>query len=395
MRGFHAGVCQVYGYPNGRQHLSAEALCQVVRTGVATLPDHRAAEAAIPFTDALMAAFALCSLTSPSRLALDQHRAEGHRGPVSSIGRVPGDTPRRARLDPVSPESRRPVCKRVCRQVQRGNALAPMACLEGHSLVALEGTGDVSSTTSHGASGLHTVPRHGTLTYAHQWLGAASIPPDGHAVLPLRPEALVQPEGPPQNEGDRHAAKRLVTTRRQDHPHLPCILTDDRLRSHAPHLQTRQDPPRHSMLGVTAGAQAFLCQPVQAAEPTGHVTADERHARAAGLVHRVRWVHQVPLQASHADGRGKFMEDWEISTDQGQPCSWVTDLGVTQRPVGHVMRGGRARGKSANETFNTVTHQGDNFAHHDGHGTKHLSGVCAMVLRLASLVDQTPPRGGA
>ena len=56
------------------------------------------------------------------------------------------------------------------------------------------------------------------------------------------------------------------------------------------------------------------------------------------------------------------------------------------------MRGGRARWKIANETFNTLKNQGYNFEHNYGHGAQNLSVVFAMLLLLAFLVDQTQQR---
>jgi hypothetical protein len=53
------------------------------------------------------------------------------------------------------------------------------------------------------------------------------------------------------------------------------------------------------------------------------------------------------------------------------------------------MRGGRARWKSENETFNTLKNQGYHFEHNYGHGEQPLSVVFAMLLMLAFLVDQT------
>jgi hypothetical protein len=72
------------------------------------------------------------SLTSPARLAFDKERPEGHWERSYGIERVPCDTHLRELLDPLSPASRRPLCKSVCRPLQRGKALAPMTCLEGH-----------------------------------------------------------------------------------------------------------------------------------------------------------------------------------------------------------------------------------------------------------------------
>jgi hypothetical protein len=53
------------------------------------------------------------------------------------------------------------------------------------------------------------------------------------------------------------------------------------------------------------------------------------------------------------------------------------------------MRGGRARWKIEHETFNTLKNQGYNLEHHDGHGEQNLSVVCARLMLLAFLVDQT------
>jgi hypothetical protein len=121
--------------PKGRKYLCADALFRLVRTGCATLPDHRSGEAEIPFPDALMAAFAMFSLKAPSLLAFDKQRTEGNLGTIYGIERVPCDTQMREILDPVSPESLRPVFKSVFRQLQRGKALEPMTFLDGHYLV--------------------------------------------------------------------------------------------------------------------------------------------------------------------------------------------------------------------------------------------------------------------
>ena len=56
------------------------------------------------------------------------------------------------------------------------------------------------------------------------------------------------------------------------------------------------------------------------------------------------------------------------------------------------MRGGRARWKIENETFNTLKNQGYNFEHNYGHGQQNLSVVFAMLMMLAFLVDQTQQR---
>jgi hypothetical protein len=375
--------------PPVRKHLSADALFRLVHSGFASLPDHRLDDTEIALTDVLMAAFAMFSLKAPSLLAFDKERAEGNLHTIYGIQRVPCDTRMREILDPVSPKGLRPVFTSVFRQLQRGKALEPMAFLDGHYLLALDGTEYFSSKTIHCASCLHKVHRNGAITYFHQMLGAAIIHPDRREVIPLMPEPIVRRDGTEKNDCERNAAKRFIAKLRQDHPHLTFIVTEDSLSSNAPHIETLHAHGLHYILGVKASDHAYLFQQVHAAEHAGRVTSYERHDRAAGVVHRFRFVNDMPLNGSRADVRVNFIEYWEMSQDKEQHFSWVTDLRVSTRNVYKLMRGGRARWKIENETFNTLKNQGYNFEHNYGHGEQHLSVVFAMLMMLAFLVDQT------
>ena len=374
--------------PKARKHLSADALFRLVHTGFDHIPDYRPADVDIALPDVLMSAFAMFSLKAPSLLAFDKERTEGNLHTIYGIQRVPCDTSMREILDPVSPKWLRPVFTSVFRQLQRGKALEALTFLDGHYLLALDGTAYFSSKTIHCASCLHRVHRNGSLTYAHQLLGAAIIHPDQRAVIPLMPEPIINRDGTDKNDCERNAAKRFVAKLRQEHPHLKFIVTEDSLSSNAPHIETLQDHDLHYILGVKEGDHAYLFQQVQAAEHAGRVISYERHDRAAGLVHRFRVLNDVPLNASHAEVRVNFIEDWEMGQDKSQHFSWITDLRVTKRNVFHLMRGGRARWKIENETFNTLKNQGYHFEHNYGHGEQHLSVVFAMLMMLAFLVDQ-------
>jgi len=381
--------------PQVRKHLSADALFRLVQSDFARLPDYRVGDTEIALADALMSAFAMFSLKAPSLLAFDKERAEGNLHTIYGIERVPCDTRMREILDPISPQWLRPAFKSVFRQLQRGKALEAMTWLDGHYLLALDGTGYFSSKTVHCASCLRRVHRNGSITYAHQMLGAAIIHPDQRAVIPLMPEPITNRDGTDKNDCERNAAKRFVAKLRQDHPHLKFIVTEDSLSSNAPHIETLHAHGLHYILGVKEGDHAYLFQQVQAAEHAGRVTYYERHDRAAGVVHRFRFVNDMPLNAARTDVRVHFIEYWEVGDDKSQHFSWVTDLRVSKRNVYHLMRGGRARWKIENETFNTLKNQGYNFAHNYGHGEDNLSVVFAMLMMLAFLVDQTQQLGCA
>jgi hypothetical protein len=205
--------------PKARKHLSADALFGLVRNGFAHIPDYRLSKTDIALADALMAAFAMFSLKAPSLLAFDKERVEGNLHTIYAIESVPCDTRMREMLDLVSPKVLRPVFKSIFRQLQRGKALEPMAFLDGHYLLALDGTEYFSSKTIHCASCLQRSHRNGTVTYAHQMLGAALIHPDQRAVIPLMPEPIMHRDGTDKNDCERNAAKRFVAKLRQDHPH--------------------------------------------------------------------------------------------------------------------------------------------------------------------------------
>ena len=73
--------------------------------------------------------------------------------------------------------------------------------------------------------------------------------------------------------------------------------------------------------------------------------------------------------------------------------SWVTDLTITEDNARELVRGGRARWKIENETFNTLKNQGYQFEHNFGHGVENLSVVFAMLMMLTFLVDQAQEQG--
>jgi hypothetical protein len=108
--------------PRVRKPRSADALLHVVRSGFAAIPDPRGAGVDLAWTDTLMSAFAMFSLTAPSLLAFDTERAEGNVHTLDGMPRVPCDTSMRERLDPLAPKWLRPVFTRVWRQRQRGKA---------------------------------------------------------------------------------------------------------------------------------------------------------------------------------------------------------------------------------------------------------------------------------
>ena len=135
--------------PHVHTSLSADALFASVRKAFATLGDHRPGTPDIPLSDALMSAFAMFSLKAPSLLAFDKERAEDTLHRIDGIERVPCDTSMREILDPGAPASLRPVFTQVFTHLQRRKVLNEREFVQGHSLLALDGTGYFSSNQMH------------------------------------------------------------------------------------------------------------------------------------------------------------------------------------------------------------------------------------------------------
>lgn len=374
----------------GRQALSADGLFGLMRAGVERVRDHRRPGAAISLADALMSALAMFALKDPSLLAFDRRRGDENMKKLFHIERVPSDTQMREILDPLDPEELRPLYGDVFRQLQRGKALKPFAFYRNHYLLALDGTGYFSSQAIRCASCLQKVNKTtGEVTYHHQMVGAAIVHPDRREVIPLAPEPIQKQDGSTKNDCERNATRRLLEKIRRQHFRLKLIVTEDGLSSNAPHVRDLLEYGMHFILGVKPGDHAFLFEQVE---------ARRREGRAPKLMwqegHRtceVSWVYSVPLNESNQDLKVDFLEYNEYDQDgtRVKHFTWITDLPITLQNARLFVRGGRARWRIENETFNTLKNQGYHYEHNFGHGQQNLSVVFAMLMMLAFLVDQT------
>ena len=372
-----------------RQGLSADGLYARVRSALESVPDHRSRAPTIPLIDALMSAFAMFSLKDPSLLAFEARRRDENMKNLFGIGTVPSDTQMREILDPVDPLGLRPAFGAVFRQLQRGKALEPFVFYQGHYLMSLDGTGYFSSQKVHCAACLEKVNRRtGEVTYSHQLLAAVLLHPEHREVIPLAPEPIQKQDGATKNDCERNAAKRLLRRIRREHPRLKVIVVEDALASNGPHIRELKALGFRYILGVKPGDHASLFERVEQAYE--HGTMQFVSWQEGEVWCEVGFVHGLPLNDSHPDLIVNFLEYAEYDADgrRRKYFSWVTDLRVTKGNARWLARGGRARWKIENETFNTLKNQGYHFEHNYGHGYENLSVVFALLMMLAFLVDQ-------
>lgn len=370
-----------------RKNLHADGLFRSVRNATERITDHRCTKVDIELSDAIMSAFAMFSLKEPSLLAFDERRNDQNMKTIYKIVNVPSDTHMRTLLDEVEPEKIYPIFQKLFAEVQRGKGLEDMVFYEGHYLLSNDGTGYFSSDKIHCDSCMKKVhSKTGAVKYYHQFLGSCLVHPDVKEVIPLGPEPIKKIDGSTKNDCERNAGKRFLQRFKREHPHLKVIMVEDALASNAPHIRDLKDNNIRYILGAKAGDHTFLFEYVDSdkCQVTEHKETDKN-----GVVHTFRFANNVPLNASNQDVSVNFIEYWETKPNgKKQHFSWVTDIEVTKENVFLLMRGGRARWKIENETFNTLKNQGYQFEHNFGHGKKNLSTIFALIMMLAFFVDQ-------
>ncbi|MBF0227902.1 MAG: transposase [Desulfobacterales bacterium] len=231
-----------------------------------------------------------------------------------------------------------------------------------------------------------------TISYYLQMLGASIVHPDFKEVIPLCPEMIKKKDGDNKNDCERNAAKRYLDKLKQDFPNLKFIINEDGLSPNAPHIREIEKHKYHYILVVKPGDHKFLFDFVEEAAKKGQVEEfsfkDETNH---GITHYFRILNNVPLNKSNQDIKVNFFEYWEYSEKKSEVtyhCSWITDFVVKKNNCHTLMRGGRARSKVENETFNTLKNQGYQLEHNFGLGEKYLAESFIVTMVLAFLVDQ-------
>jgi hypothetical protein len=382
-----------------RKHLNADALFSTIRQEFEKIPEFRKGDPLISIADSLMSSFAMFNLKSPSLLKFDERRQDVEElqnlQNIYGIGNVPCDSRMREINDEIDPQKNiSPAFNAIFRHLQRGKAFEQLTFYKGCYLLNLDGTGIFSSKKIKSPSCLvKKNKKTKELSYYLQMLGAAIVHPDFKEVIPLCPEMIIKQDGQTKNDCERNAAKRFFEKLRKNHPHLPLIINEDALSPNAPHIKDLENHNLHYILGVKPGDHAFLFNTVENAVQENRAikfTYDDQND--SDLTHTFLIVNDVPLNKSNQDVRVNFIEYWEYSKKKDKTIyhnSWVTDFILSKNNAYTIMRGGRARWKIENETFNTLKNQGYHLEHNFGLGKKHLAEVFTMLMMLAFLVDQT------
>ncbi len=104
---------------------------------------------------------------------------------VFGIRVIPCDSQIRTILDEIAVNTLRRPFRTVFHQLQRGKMLPRMTCLNGHIILAADGTRSYSSETIFSEQCLVKKKRNGVIEYHQQILAGAFVHPDLKEVIPV------------------------------------------------------------------------------------------------------------------------------------------------------------------------------------------------------------------
>ncbi len=326
--------------------------------------------------DCLMSAFAMMFLQDPSLLEF-QRRIEDKKqfsnlSNVFRIKSVPKDSQLRQSLDQIPTNLLNPIFSDWLQRLQRGKHLEPYRFLDRYYLVPVDGSQYFSSNTIQCSGCLRANSKSGT-RYYHQILQGVIVHPDIRQVLPLAPEPIQNTDGNKKQDCEINAGKRMVANIRKQHPKLPIIIVGDGLYSKQPFVDAVKQSRMSFILVAKPDDHKVLFEWVRELQALGDGGSLELTDKK-GRKHRYRWVNNVPLNGSKdADNVNFFQYELIPKNKVTYRNSWVTDIPVDELNVVDLVKGGRARWKIENETFNTLKNQGYHIEHNYGHGSQHLS----------------------
>jgi hypothetical protein len=339
-----------------------------------------------------MSGFAMMFFQDPSLLTFQQRLQDGiHKNnltTVFAVDDIPKDTQMRQILDAVAASQLDGIFSDFLHRLQRGKHLADYQLLDGSYLVAIDGSEYFSSENIRCPHCLVTKSK-GKQRYHHQILQSVIVHPDMRQVLPLAPEPISNRDGTKKQDCERNAAKRLIPKIKATYPKLNIIVTADALYSNQPFIDELKTADMSFILVAKPADHKLLfewvTELIQLDDGGSLELADEKGRR-----HRYQWVNQVPLNGTKDADLVNFFQ-YQLVAKSGKVTyknSWVTDIEIDQNNVVTLVRGGRARWKIENETFNTLKNQGYHIEHNFGHGQQNLSMIFFVLNLLAFYVHQ-------
>jgi hypothetical protein len=345
--------------------------------------------------DAVLAAFAIFFMQSPSFLAGQRHlkQSKGHSNAetIFQMERIPTDTHIRNLVDPVAPQELSDEFRTLVLELHRQGHLKEWQVLGGRLAFSLDGVYYFSSEKLSCPNCQVQSLNNGSTLYKHSAITPVIVAPGQKEVWPYVPEFIVPQDGHEKQDCELNAAKRWV---RQEQTYLKnyrAILLGDDLYSKQPLCQ---------LIVASECDFIFVCHPDSHPTLYDYIGGIEQLNRLPTFSHRhwngrhgeiwtYRYLNQVPLRQGEDALKVNWFDVTITHQDSGEILyrnEWVTNLTINKMLLPELVACGRARWKSENENNNVLKNHGYHINHNFGHGEQHLASTLLTLNLLAFLL---------
>jgi len=384
--------------------------------------------------DCLMGGLACMYFKDPSLLEF-QRRFEkkterSNLQTMFGVEKTPQDSQFRNILDEIDPSEIESAFPRLFAILDNSKVLERYRFIDGKYLLDVDGTGTFSSDKIHcdscltqkvvketkksrakkGGNKKKTSEENGgevagtvmpeaareeevSVRFNHKMIHGVLVHPGIKEVLPFVTEAIRNGDGKEKQDCEIKAGKRLLAKIRKDHPKLPLIFNGDGLFSKVPFVKELQERRMSFIIVAKETDHPHLYEELEGRRKLGEVTRIIlRDAKKRKHIYEI--CLGLPLRDETKTKEEELLVNWfsyELINEKGKRGyfnTWVTDLEPKRETVEELVRGGRARWKAENETFNTLKNGGYHMEHNYGHGEKNLSYNFVLLILLAFLVHQ-------
>lgn len=372
-----------------------DELVEEMQRSFEKLPDPRSGEnIRYEVKDAAVSAFGVFFTQSASFLGYQRMmaQAKGRSNVQSLFGaeRIPSDVQVRNLLDSQEPGLLAGVFEKGHELLAASGQMETFRSSTGQYLISCDGTGTISSQKVHCENCSRRTLNNGETLYIHSAILPVLVKAGESRVLVLEPEFITPQDGHEKQDCERTAIKRWVKRNAANFAESEYTLLGDDLYACQPICTLFLENGFNFILVCKPDSHVALYEQVEFLDKLGSV--EQLTLRLwNGKYHEIqtyRWVNGVPLRRGEDALAVNWCEITITREDTGKQLyhnAFISNHQLERSNVVAIVRDGRARWKSENETNNVLKTKGYHLEHNFGHGEQHLANFLLTLNLLAFL----------
>ena len=360
------------------------------------LPDHRRGKnTQYEIRDAAVSAFGVFFTQSASFLAyqrlMEEKKGKNNLQNLFGVERTPSDNQVRNLLDGQDPEMLFDLFRYGLGVVQESGQLEDFKGESGQWLISVDGTQTISSQKIECPSCSRRELANGETLYSHAAILPVIVKAGESSVLALEPEFISPQDGHEKQDCERAAIKRWLKRNDGRYDRYRYTFLGDDIYACHPICELFLDTGFNFILVCKTDSHVALYEQVDFLAKQDLIEQLRiRHWNGRyAEIHEYRFVNQVPLRRGDDALEVNWSEVTITREDTGRRLyynTFITNHHLEETNIAAIVRDGRARWKSENETNNVLKTKGYHLEHNFGHGEQSLANFLLTLNLLAFLL---------